>query len=167
MRSRLAVIALFGAAAGLASCDGEKADKAAGAAPDAAHAEAVAPGTVQAPSLAPSQAPASAGGGAAVAGAPAFAVVFPGGEVDTAAEPDLTGAEAGLAFTTEASPDEVVEFYRNKAEQAGLASVMSMNQGDVRAYGAADAPGAASLRVLAHPSDDGRTSVQLSWKGGQ
>ena len=166
MRSRLTVIALIGATAGLASCKGgEGGAKADAAAPEArAEAPAAPDAAIEASSVAV-VAPPVVVADAAVSGSPAFAVLYPGGRLDTTGE-DERAADNGLAFTTEASPEEVVEFYRRKAETAGLVSVMSMNQGDVRGYGASDASGVTSLRVLAHPDDSGRTAVKLSWSGG-
>ena len=160
------MIALIGAAAGLASCKDGKPKGAED--PGAAIARAETPVEPVAPIPAETPAPkvlAESAADAPVVGAPAFAVVYPGGRLDPSADEAL--GETALAFTTEASPEEIVEFYRRKAETAGLVSVMSMNQGDVRGYGASDAAGATSLRVLAHPSDAGRTAVQLSWSGGK
>ena len=127
----------------------------------AAGAEAV--GTVPASAPAPERA-------ARVDGVPAFAAVYPGAQVSgpstVANSPDGTGGI--ISFTTEADPDTVVAFYRQKAEAAGLSSTMGMNQGKARAYGAmaADNPGT-SLRVVADPIDDGATSVQLTWSAGR
>ena len=106
----------------------------------------------------------------AAPGAPVFAVVFPGGDVDgpvtVARGPDGPGGI--LSFTTDATPDAVVEFYRQQAEAAGLASVMAMNTGEARAYGAAASDGSGKLlRVVATPVADGPTSVQLDWTAGR
>jgi hypothetical protein len=139
--------------------DGEAASKATPpttaeptAAPEAG--EATAPAAMSAP---------------AAPGAPAFAALYPGAQVD-GAPTQATGAagDGGLVtFRTAATPDEVVAFYRERAEGAGLRSVMGMNQGDARAYGAAGGePEGASLQVVAAPGDDGETSVQLSWSEG-
>ncbi len=104
-----------------------------------------------------------------VAGAPAFAVLYPGGAVE--GEPTTAQGPAGpgglVTFTTDDDPDAVVAFYRQRAEAAGLASVMSMNQGDARAYGAARTDGGARVEVVASPVDAGRTSVQLTWSAGK
>lgn len=162
MWSRLAVIVLIGTAAGLVSCKGAEssATTPAGAA-DAAVKTAEQPPVVPVAEAAPEI---DASTSAAESGAPAFAVVYPGGRVDTST--DEAAPANALAFTTEATPEEVVDFYRRKAETAGLMPVMSMNQGDVRGYGASDADGGTHLRVLAHPDEDGRTAVQLSWTDG-
>ena len=104
----------------------------------------------------------------AAPGAPTFAVVYPGGDIDgpatVARGPDGPGGI--LSFTTDATPDDVVDFYRQRAEAAGLASVMAMNTGDARAYGAGDGSGKL-LRVVATPVEDGPTSVQLDWTTGR
>lgn len=106
----------------------------------------------------------------AAPGAPAFAVLYPGARVDGA--PTLADGASGpggvLAFTVDATPDEVIAFYRQRAEAAGLASVMGMDQGDTRAYGAAgpDATDAA-LQVVASPAEGGGASVQLTWSAGR
>lgn len=96
-------------------------------------------------------------------GAPAFAVLYPGGSVE--GEPVIATGAAGpgglVTYLTDARPEEVIAFHRQKAEAAGLASVMAMNQGDARAYGAARDRD--NLQVVASPTPEGRTSVQLSW----
>lgn len=104
----------------------------------------------------------------AAAGAPVWAALYPGAEVTTPAVTGGEGATAGglVAFTTSASPEQVVDFYRKRAEAAGLVSASSMSQGDARAYAASDAEGSgADLQVVASPVDD-VTSVQLSWSLG-
>jgi hypothetical protein len=105
----------------------------------------------------------------AAPGAPVFAVVYPGGTVSSPATvaqgPDGPGGI--LSFTTDAAPETVIAFYRQRAEAAGLASVSAMNQGEARAYGAAAEDGSGKLlRVVATPVENGPTSVQLDWTAG-
>lgn len=156
-----AVVVLFC----LAGCDRSAQSVETKAAPEAS-APAVADATPPA-----AEAPAVVGGAASAAdGPPSFAVVYPGAQVD--GQPLAAGGEAGpgglVTFTTTASPDDVVAFYRERAEKAGLRSVAGMNQGDTRAYGAAaDAVNGASLQVVATPTETGVTSVQLGWSAGQ
>ncbi|WP_427790953.1 hypothetical protein [Brevundimonas diminuta] len=105
----------------------------------------------------------------AIKGAPGFAVIYPGGQADgqalTAAGPDGPGGI--ITFTTDATPDAVIDFYRQRAERAGLAPVMAMNQGEARAYGAsARSEKGPGLQVVAAPGEGGVTSVQLTWNGG-
>jgi len=162
MKRTLAAAALMAALA-LAGCSQAPADEAPAAAEAAPAADAAAPAAA---------APAVAAGTAtpAAPGAPAFAVVYPGGATQgpatVARGPDGPGGI--LSFTTEATPDAVVDFYRQRAEAAGLASVMAMNTGDARAYGAAASDGSGKLlRVVATPVEDGPTSVQLDWTAGR
>ena len=162
MKRTLAAAALMAALA-LAGCSQGTADEAPAAAEAAPAADAAAPAAA---------APAVAAGAAtpAAPGAPAFAVVYPGGAAQgpatVARGPDGPGGI--LSFTTDATPDAVIDFYRQRAEAAGLASVMAMNTGDARAYGAAASDGSGKLlRVVATPVEDGPTSVQLDWTAGQ
>lgn len=101
-------------------------------------------------------------------GAPAFAVIYPGGKVEvsptTANGP--TGPGGIVTYTTPAGPDAVIAFHRQHAEADGLSSVMAMNQGEARAYGAARPDTGANVQVVAAPTEDGQTSVQLSWSAG-
>ena len=103
----------------------------------------------------------------AAAGAPEFAVIYPGGTPSGA--PTVAQGPAGpggiLAFTTEASPDEVVTFYRQRAEASGLKPINSLNRDEARAYSAGDG-GNRLLQVVATPIVDGPTDVQLTWSGG-
>jgi len=165
MKRTLAATALVAALA-LAGCS-PPAEEAAPAAAEAA-AEA-APKAAPAAAAAPAESPANAAAPAAP-GAPAFAVVYPGGiaqgPVTVARGPDGPGGI--LSFTTEATPDAVVAFYRQRAEAAGLASVMAMNTGEARAYGAAAGDGSGKLlHVVATPVEGGPTSVQLDWTNGR
>ena len=103
----------------------------------------------------------------AASNAPAFATLYPGAALSqpvvTARGPDGPG---GIAeFTTSATPDEVISFYRDAAAKTGLKPVMSMNQGDARAFAALNSAGA-EVQVVASPNSEGATSVQLTWKAG-
>ena len=156
----------------LAACGPDKDDKASPADRPPTEAEiatGMAPGEGSAPMAKIEATPTSATTPSpAIAGAPAFATVYPGAVVE--GEPVTADGAAGpgglLTFGTDASPETVVSFYRQRAEAAGLASMMSMNQGDTRAYGASDAASGARLEVVASPQAQG-SSVQLSWSAGQ
>ena len=149
---------------GLLSACGDREDKK--AAPPAA--EAAIPATAPAPA-----APTTATGPAAPAatGAPAFAVIYPGGAADGA--PVLAQSPSGpggmLTFTTDADPESVVAFYKDRAEAAGLKSITAMNQGEARGYSAGDGANGRGqlLSVVANPVEGGPTSVQLSWSAGR
>ncbi len=162
MKRTLAVAALMAALA-MAGCSQAPADEAPAAAGAVAAADAAAPAAAV-----PTES--SAAATPAAPGAPAFAVVYPGGTalgpVTVARGPDGPGGI--LSFTTEATPDAVVAFYRQRAEAAGLASVMAMNTGEARAYGAAAGDGSGKLlHVVATPVEGGPTSVQLDWTNGR
>jgi hypothetical protein len=163
MKRTLAATALVAAMA-LAGCSPPAGE----AAPAVAEAEPAADAAAPVAAV-PAGSPAAAAAPAAP-GAPAFAVVFPGGSaqgpVTVARGPDGPGGI--LTFTTDATPDAVVAFYRQRAEAAGLASVMAMNTGDARAYGAAAGDGSGKvLHVVATPVEGGPTSVQLDWTNGR
>lgn len=140
-----------------------------GQAPEAETAEADA-ATATPPEAAPTPAATLAPAQPAAPGAPAFAVLYPGARVDGA--PTLADGASGpggvLAFTVDATPDAVIAFYKQRAEAAGLASVMGMDQGETRAYGAAGPEATdAALQVVASPAEGGGASVQLTWSAGR
>lgn len=155
---------------GVAACDSADSAVEAPAVSATTAIEVASPAAAEAATPAPADAPTPmAAAEPLVAGAPAFAVLYPGGAVE--GEPVTAQGPAGpgglVTFTTEADPDAVVAFYRQRAEAAGLASVMSMNQGDARAYGAAMNASGARVEVVASPVETGQTSVQLTWSAGR
>lgn len=103
-----------------------------------------------------------AGSAAAAAGAPAFAQPYPGATVE-AAQTARQGDQHGgiLTFTTDAHPDTVIDFYRQRAEGAGLQAGASVRQGESRMYQAEGQDGA-NLVVVVTPVE-GRTSAQITW----
>lgn len=107
----------------------------------------------------------------AAPGAPAFAVLYPGAAAD--GPPTLAQGPSGpggiLTFTTDAAPEAVVAFYRDRAEAAGLTTIASMNQSGASAYSAGDGVTGTGklLNVVATPVENAPTSVQLSWTNGQ
>lgn len=116
----------------------------------------------------PSTTPPPAGTPApAAAGAPEYAVIYPGGEPKSEATPGMSPAGPGgiLSFSTDATPDQVVDFYRQRADAAGLKPINSLNSDGARGYSAGDG-GNKLLNVVATPVDGGPTDVLLSWTGG-
>jgi hypothetical protein len=104
--------------------------------------------------------------------APAYAVLPADGRAESPATvAEGPGGPGGMVtYQTALSPDAVVDFHRGHAEASGLATVMTMTQGEARAYGAAaqDATGA-GLQVVASPvaAEGGpETSVTLTWTAG-
>jgi hypothetical protein len=129
--------------------------------------------SVDAPAVADSPAAASTNAGAVPAApdAPDYAVLYPEatpvGPATVARGPSGPGGIA--TFTTPATPDAVVAFYRQRAEAAGLVTIASMNQGGASAYSAGDGASGTGklLSVVATPGEDGPTNVQLSWTAGR
>lgn len=168
MKRILAVLALSCVAALPAACSRNSESSAAAEAPAPATPVevAAAPVPVEAPTGA---APAPTAGDAAAPGAPAFAVLYPGAALD-APVVTATGSAGpgGLAtYTTDADPDAVIAFHRARAEAAGLSSANVMNQGAARAYGATSPDGHENLQVVASATEEGPTSVQISWSAGR
>lgn len=103
--------------------------------------------------------------------APAFAVLYPDatplGPATLARGP--SGPGGILQFTTPDTPEAVVSFYRARAEESGLNTIASMNQGGASAYSAGDGANGAGklLSVVASPGEDGLTNVQLDWSSGR
>lgn len=162
---RMLWAAAFSAAIVMTGC--EKGDDKTAAPVDAMPAEGVSEADAAA-GPAPADAATVTGTAApAIAGAPAFAVIYPGGQpkgpATTAQSP--AGPGGTVDFTTDASPDEVVAFYRQRADAAGLKPINSLNRDEARGYSAGDG-GGRLLLVVATPVDAGPTDVQLSWTGG-
>ncbi len=166
MKRTLAATALMTALA-LAGCGDRGADERAEAAPDAAEEVAAAVEVAAAPAAAPT---AAMRGEPAAPGAPAFAVLYPGARPEgpaTVAQGPV-GPGGIVSFTTDASPETVIAFYRQRAEAGGLRPITAMNQGEARAYSAGDGANGNGklLSVVATPVEDGATNVQLSWTAG-
>lgn len=109
------------------------------------------------------------GGGAAIAAAanlPDFAPLYPGASVEmSAAGQGAAGenAEGGtVTFTTGATPQQVVDFYKQKTGEKGVPSQMNANMGQALMFAAADESGARSLQVIASPTGAG-TNVAVTW----
>lgn len=107
-----------------------------------------------------------AGSAASAAAAPAFAQPYPGAQVEAAQIAERDGERGGiLSFTTDAHPDTVIDFYRQRADEAGLSAGASLRQGESRVYQAEAEGVGASLMVVVTPVDD-RASVQVTWSAG-
>lgn len=100
-----------------------------------------------------------AGAAAAVAG-PDWARPYPGARVMTSV--DAGNGDGATSFETDANPDTVIAYYRERAEEAGLASGANMTMGDMRQY-AAQAEGGQSLTVVVQPQGE-RSVVQVAWE---
>lgn len=169
MKRSLAATAVM-AAMVLAGCnDRQPAEEAAPAGDVAAKVSAPAAEAADGAEATPSAGTASAL--PAADGAPAFAVIYPGAELKGPATVAQGPAGPGgiVQFTTDADPEAVVAFYRQRAEAAGLKQINSMNRGDAQAYSAGDgANGRGQLmQVIATRIEGGPTDVQLDWTTGR
>lgn len=149
----------------LAGCD---------AAPATPEATDTAP-AMEAPATTPAAADAAAPAGAtapegtpAASGAPAFAAIYPGGTLDAPAAQGANGSDRGgmVTYTTEASPQEVIDFYKAHAQTAGLETKVALAQGPMMSYAAGNASNGADMQVIAEALPSGGASVQLSWSAG-
>lgn len=103
-----------------------------------------------------------AGAPVAAGSQPAFAPAYPGGNTVTTIAANENGKRGGVyAFTTTDAPDKVFEFYRSRAEAAGLDSQTNVDAGGSRIYGAQGPSG--DLAVTAAPQGAGQTYVQVTW----
>ena len=159
------VAALMAVGLVLVACGGD-------AEPEApAAVEAAAPVDAPAVSDTPAAPSTTAAAVPAALDAPDYAVLYPEatpvGPATVARGPSGPGGIA--TFTTPATPDAVVAFYRQRAEAAGLVTIASMNQGGASAYSAGDGASGTGklLSVVATPGEDGPTNVQLSWTAGR
>lgn len=163
------IFAVAGLATAMTVVGCQKADEAEPAEAPAAAGAAV-DAAAEAPALPAAIAPAARVEPAAP-GAPAFAVLYPGASPKgpPVAGQSPAGPGGMLEFTTEATPDQVVAFYRQRAEAAGLKSINALNRDDARAYAAGDgADGSGKLlNVIATPVEGGPTDVLLTWSSGR
>ena len=167
---RMFAVAGVATAMVLASCGQPAEDRAAPAEAVAADTAAYAPpaavdaATPAAALAAPTAVPAAPG-------APGFAVIYPGGapKAPAVAAQSPAGPGGMIEFTTDATPEQVVAFYRRRAEAEGLKTINSLNSDGVRGYGAGDgADGSGKLlNVIATPLEGGGTDVHLDWSNGR
>lgn len=109
------------------------------------------------------------GSGAASAAAgklPDFAPIYPGGKVEsTIAGIDSEGGEAqggSVIYATTASPQQIIDFYKKKAEAAGLKPQMSADMGQALMFAATDSDTKRGLQVIAGAKDGG-SHVTVTW----
>lgn len=157
MKPRAPTIAAIALATGLMACDNSDAPaKAEAASAQPASVETAARTTTDAPLERVSEQ------------APAFASLYPGATmIQSVSAQDSSDGLGGIAeFSTSASPDDIINHYRDLTGDNGLNPVMTMNQGNARAFAAINDAGA-ELQVVASQNEDGNTTVQLTWKAGR
>ena len=76
----------------------------------------------------------------AAGGAPAFAAIYPGGTPDAPVAQGVNGDSRGgmVTYTTQATPEQVIEFYKARAVEAGLETKVALAQGPIMSYAAGD-----------------------------
>ena len=100
------------------------------------------------------------GAGATVTG-PDYARPYPGSRIVSTVD---AGADRGgmTVFESDANPDTIIAYYRERAEEAGLSSGANMTMGEMRQY-AAESDSGQSLTVVVTPQD-GRATVNVAWE---
>ncbi len=101
---------------------------------------------------------------AAKARMPDFAPLYPDAKIETdVAEVGNDKADGGtLVYEVEASPAEVVAFYKEKSAAAGFKTEMDANMGPAHMFAASDKASGKALQVIASDAGAG-ASVQLIW----
>lgn len=148
MRSAIAFVMLV-----LAACGGEPQPERAEAKPDIT-IKGLGTGTVAPP-----------------ANLPSFAPLFPGGRIVTTALDAQEGDKGMVTFHVDGErAADIVGFYKQKGEAAGLHAAMESVAGDARILmmnggGSPDNGAAHGLQVTAAPDGEGGTSVTLVYAG--
>jgi len=101
-----------------------------------------------------------AGAGATVTG-PDYARPYPGSRIVSTIN---AGADQGgmTVFESDANPDTIIAYYRERAEDAGLSSGASMTMGETRQF-AFEGENGEGLTVIVTPQD-GRSTVNVAWE---
>lgn len=100
------------------------------------------------------------GAGATVTG-PDYARPYPGSRVVSTIN---AGADQGgmTVFESDANPDTIIAYYRERAADAGLSSGASMTAGETRQF-AFEGENGEGLTVIVTPQD-GRSTVNVAWE---
>lgn len=99
-------------------------------------------------------------GAEAAANAPAYAQPYPGAEVTSAVQ--APGDAGGMVmFRSDANPDTIINYYRQRAEEAGMGAGAVTSSGGTRQY-AAEADSGAGMAVVIVPSG-GSSTVTVTW----
>lgn len=97
---------------------------------------------------------------------PSFAPLYPGATIESSigglTSEDKKANGGAVTYTVKATPAEVVAFYKQKAEAAGLKRLMETNMGTSAMYSAEGDTSDKGFQVIAS-SADGPTSVTVTW----
>lgn len=93
---------------------------------------------------------------------PAFTRPFPDSRVVSSVTSPTD--DAGLiTFQTDAAPETIIAYYRERAGEAGFNTLAEMTMGDSRHFGA-EAPSGGEFNVVVTPQD-GQSTVTVTWEG--
>jgi hypothetical protein len=96
---------------------------------------------------------------------PDFAPLYPGAKVQAAFSSHENGSQAGtVTLLTQSAAAEIIGFYKQKAQAAGLAETLSMSSGGTQIYAAGNDKTKQSVQVSA-ANGNGGTQVQVTWSG--
>ena len=99
----------------------------------------------------------------ATAKMPSYLPLYPGAKVTTSITgSDAHGSGGMVAFQVAAGAEDVVNFYKQKTTEAGMAQAMSAQMGDTTTYVAANDKTKQSVSISATKGGDG-TTVQITW----
>jgi hypothetical protein len=100
------------------------------------------------------------------AGAPDFAPIYPGAKVESIVTGigQAGGATSGgmASLSVSATPQQVIDFYRTSAANAGLKAGMDMGSGGGASFSASDEATKRMVQVIVSPAGD-KSNVQLIW----
>jgi hypothetical protein len=102
-------------------------------------------------------------GAGANAKMPSDIPLYPGAKVTASFTGQGKEGSGGMVtFTTTASPDDVIAFYKQKADALGLAQTMNMDMGGTKSYVAANDKTKRTMSITATKASDGTTG-QVTW----
>lgn len=106
----------------------------------------------------------AAAAAAANAKVPAFAPLYPGARVESVMDGIGNDKAHGgtVVYKIDASPEKVVDFYKDKATAGGFKTEMDSNMGAAHMFAAKDEASGEAVQVIASASGDG-SSVQVIW----
>jgi len=93
---------------------------------------------------------------------PDFAPLHPGAQTQGAVANLRTGGGT-LVYTVAATPQAVVDFYKDKTAASGFETAMDSNMGAARMFAAKNEASGEELQVIVSAADGGGSSVQLIW----
>lgn len=103
---------------------------------------------------------------AAAAKTPDFAPVYPGATVESTiagvGSENGEGQGGSVVFNTRASPQQVIDFYKQKTGAAGLTPQMSADMGQALMFAASDDATKRGVQVIVSGKDGG-SNVTVTW----